>query len=60
MKLHIGADQRGIVHTVRATAASVAVAYLDEGDGPPVLLIYGIPTSSFLWRDIVPALAENA
>jgi transposase, IS5 family len=24
MKLHIGADQRGIVHTVRATAASVA------------------------------------
>ena len=23
-KLHIGADQRGIVHTVRATAASVA------------------------------------
>jgi transposase, IS5 family len=24
MKLHIGADKRGIVHTVRATAASVA------------------------------------
>jgi IS5 family transposase len=24
MKLHIGADQRGIVHTVKATAASVA------------------------------------
>jgi IS5 family transposase len=24
MKLHIGADKRGIVHTVRATAANVA------------------------------------
>ena len=24
MKLHIGTDQRGIVHTVKATAASVA------------------------------------
>jgi len=35
------------------------LAYLDEGDGPPVLLIYGIPTSSLLWRDIVPALAET-
>ena len=35
------------------------LAYLDEGDGPPVLLIYGIPTSSLPWRDIVPALAEN-
>jgi len=34
-------------------------AYLGEGDGPPVLLIYGIPTSSLPWRDIVPALAET-
>src|SRR5216684_943499 len=27
MKLHIGADQRGIVHTVRATAASVSLSF---------------------------------
>jgi pimeloyl-ACP methyl ester carboxylesterase len=25
------------------------LAYLDEGSGPPVLLIHGIPTSSLLW-----------
>ena len=35
MKLHIGADKRGIVHTVRATAASVAdisqLPYLPHG-----------------------------
>lgn len=35
------------------------LAYLDEGNGPPVLLIHGIPTSSLLWRSIVPVLAET-
>lgn len=30
------------------------VAYFDEGDGPPVLLIHGIPTSKFLWREVIP------
>ena len=30
------------------------LAYLDEGNGPPVLLIHGIPTSSLLWRHIIP------
>ncbi len=33
--------------------------YLDEGNGPPALLIHGIPTSSLLWRDIIPVLAET-
>jgi len=32
------------------------IAYFDEGDGPPVLLIHGIPTSSLLWRNIIPGL----
>lgn len=35
------------------------LAYLDEGSGPPVLLIHGIPTSSLLWRDIIPVLARS-
>jgi 2-hydroxymuconate-semialdehyde hydrolase len=35
------------------------LAYLDEGNGPPVLLIHGIPTSSLLWRHILPVLAET-
>ena len=30
--------------------------YVDEGSGPPVLLLHGEPTSSFLWRNIVPPL----
>ncbi len=32
--------------------------YVDEGDGPPVLLLHGEPTSSFLWRRLIPPLVE--
>jgi haloalkane dehalogenase len=30
--------------------------YVDEGEGAPVLLLHGEPTSSFLWRNVIPAL----
>jgi haloalkane dehalogenase len=30
--------------------------YVDEGDGAPVLLLHGEPTSSFLWRKVIPNL----
>jgi haloalkane dehalogenase len=30
--------------------------YVDEGQGPPILLLHGEPTSSFLWRKIIPQL----
>jgi 2-hydroxymuconate-semialdehyde hydrolase len=35
------------------------MAYLDEGEGAPVVLVHGFPTSSVLWRDVVPRLAER-
>jgi 2-hydroxymuconate-semialdehyde hydrolase len=35
------------------------MAYLDEGSGPPVLLLHGFPSSSHLWRDLVPVLAPR-
>ena len=35
------------------------VAYADEGSGPPVVLLHGFPTSSHLWRDLVPLLAPK-
>jgi haloalkane dehalogenase len=34
--------------------------YLDEGDGDPVLLLHGEPTWSFLYRKLIPPLAERA
>jgi len=30
--------------------------YVDEGAGPPVLLLHGEPTWSFLWRNVIPPL----
>lgn len=30
--------------------------YLDEGSGPPVVLVHGTPTWSFLWRRLIPQL----
>ena len=33
------------------------MAYLDEGDGPAVVLLHGFPASSFLWREFLPLLA---
>lgn len=35
------------------------IHYVDEGEGDPVLFIHGNPTSSYLWRNIIPYAAEN-
>src|SRR3712207_9508054 len=35
------------------------VAYDAVGEGPPVVLVHGTPFSSYVWRRIAPALAEN-
>ncbi len=32
--------------------------YVDEGDGPPILLFHGEPTWSYLYRKMIPPLVE--
>ncbi len=32
------------------------MAYVEVGRGRPILLLHGNPTSSFLWRDVIPEL----
>ncbi len=34
--------------------------YVDEGEGDPILLLHGQPTSSYLWRNVIPHLADRA
>jgi haloalkane dehalogenase len=34
------------------------VAYIDEGTGPIVFLLHGMPSWSFLWRHVIPPLLE--
>ena len=35
------------------------VAYLRKGQGPALLLLHGIPSSSYLWRDVIDPLAAT-
>src|SRR6195256_6019864 len=32
------------------------MAYHERGEGAPVLLLHGNPTSSYLWRNVIPEL----
>ena len=34
--------------------------YQDVGSGPPTVFLHGNPTSSFLWRRVLPALPTSA
>ena len=36
-----------------------SIAYLEAGEGPPLVLLHGIPTSSLLWRNVIPRLARS-
>lgn len=35
------------------------IAYLRKGQGPPLLLLHGIPSSSYLWRDVIDPLSTT-
>jgi haloalkane dehalogenase len=37
----------------------MTLTYRELGAGAPVLLLHGWPTSSYLWRNVMPAIAEH-
>src|SRR3712207_9071631 len=43
----------------REATSAGEVAYEVFGEGPPVVLVHGTPMRSYLWRNVVPALAER-
>ena len=36
------------------------IHYIDEGMGDPVLFLHGNPTSSYLWRNIIPYMTDKS
>jgi len=38
----------------RITVLDTEIAYVDTGSGEPVVFLHGNPTSSYLWRNIIP------
>lgn len=43
----------------RARVSSGEVAYGIFGEGPPVVLVHGTPSRAYIWREVVPTLAEG-
>jgi haloalkane dehalogenase len=38
----------------RADVLGHQMAYIDEGEGNPIVFLHGNPTSSYLWRNVMP------
>ena len=36
-----------------------SMAWREEGEGPPIVFVHGNPTSSYLWRRVVPHLSKS-
>jgi pimeloyl-ACP methyl ester carboxylesterase len=43
----------------RFVAGATTSFVREQGQGAPVILLHGVPTSSFLYRKVIPALAEQ-
>ena len=43
----------------RVDAGGVKMAYIDEGRGDSIVFVHGNPTSSFLWRNVIPHLVPS-
>ncbi len=42
----------------RANVLGKTMAYVEMGAGDPIVFLHGNPTSSYLWRNVMPHLAE--
>jgi len=34
------------------------IHYVEQGEGDPIVFLHGIPTSNYLWRNIIPYLSD--
>src|SRR5256886_17665815 len=53
----ISADFPFAVRHVQVHGARMA--YVDEGGGDPIVFLHGNPTSSYLWRNVIPYVASR-
>jgi haloalkane dehalogenase len=44
----------------RVTVLDTEMAYVDTGSGDPVVFLHGNPTSSYLWRNVIPHVESHA
>lgn len=44
-------------HKKHLTVLGADMTYIEHGSGDPIVFLHGNPTSSFLWRKVIPAVA---
>lgn len=53
----ISADER--YPKRRTTVCGASMAWVEVGEGPPIVFLHGNPTSSYLWRNVIPHVADR-
>lgn len=54
----ISKPEAHLSHTKRIKVLDSDMAFHDSGSGDPIVFLHGNPTSSFLWRNIIPLLEK--
>lgn len=44
----------------KVSVLDTEIAYVDTGQGDPIVFLHGNPTSSYLWRNVIPHLEQSA
>ena len=55
--MKVDADDPGAFNHCFADVNGIRMHYIDEGQGPPVILLHGFPYLWYMWRRQIPALA---
>lgn len=58
IRADISADFKYEAKSIKIRDAQIQ--YFDEGEGDPVIFMHGIPTWSYLWRNVMPHLEKDA
>jgi haloalkane dehalogenase len=43
----------------RVTVLDTEMSHVDTGEGEPIVFLHGNPTSSYIWRNIIPYLSDH-
>jgi pimeloyl-ACP methyl ester carboxylesterase len=43
----------------RVSLLDTNIAYIDVGEGDPIVFLHGNPTPSYLWRNIIPSCCRS-
>src|SRR4030095_3797816 len=48
------------IHRKSISVFKTTISYLESGEGDPMVFFHGNPTSSYLWRNIIPHVHKHA